>query len=464
MKLKKNSLRIKIWSSLIIFSITILAFLWFFQIIFLNKYYEIVKTKDLEETVNQIVKNYDENNLDNLLDNIAFDKGVCIEVIQNNVPIYISNSFNRGCMGEGNNQPQINSYKREFIMSNETKKTYSLINPKFNNKTLIYAIKLDDQVYAFINASLEPLDSTIEILKNQLIYVSILVLLLSFIIAYFISNKIAHPIVKINTAAKQMKKGDYDVIFPTNEGIDEINELSTTLNETKEELAKTDELRRDLMANVSHDLKTPLTMIKAYAEMVRDLTYKNKEKREKNLNTIIEETDRLNILVNDILELSKLQSQILELKYETFDIVKLIKSILKRYDILIEKEQYQFIFENTEPIMVNADQKKIEQVIYNLINNAINYTGTDNKVIITIEEKTDKIRINIKDTGKGIKKEEIKYIWDKYYHNKKKHKRNAYGTGLGLSIVKNILETHQFEYGVTSEKGKGTTFYFDIKI
>ena len=237
-----------------------------------------------------------------------------------------------------------------------------------------------------------------------------------------------------------MKQGNYNITFPTEEGIDEINELATTLNDTKEELAKTDELRRDLMTNVSHDLKTPLTMIKAYAEMVRDLTYKNKEKREKNLNTIIEETDRLNILVNDILELSKLQSQILELNYETFDIVKLIKNILTRYDILIEKEQYQFIFKNTKPIIVNADKNKIEQVIYNLINNAINYTGADNKVIITINENKNNIRINIKDTGKGIKQEEIKYIWDKYYHNKKKHKRNTYGTGLGLSIVKNILE------------------------
>lgn len=181
------------------------------------------------------------------------------------------------------------------------------------------------------------------------------------------------------------------------------------------------------------------------------------------MDIIIEEVDRLTILVNDILTLSSVQSEIQQLHLSNFDLVELIHNILKRYDIFQEKENYQFIFKNKKQIIIKADQKKIEQVIYNLINNAINYTGDDKKVTIKIMDKNDTIRVEIIDTGSGIDQKDIPYIWDRYYKNKKRHKRNLIGTGLGLSIVKSILELHQYHYGVESIKNKGTTFYFEIK-
>lgn len=162
------------------------------------------------------------------------------------------------------------------------------------------------------------------------------------------------------------------------------------------------------------------------------------------------------------MDLSKLQSNTYELKIEEFDLDKLIRDVIKRYYILIDSEGYQFVYENEESIMVMGDKKRIEQVIYNLINNAINYTGDDKTVYIDIVNEKKKVIVKIRDTGKGIKKEDIKYIWNKYYHNEKKHKRNAVGTGLGLSIVKTILDSHNFKYGVDSKVNKGTTFYFEI--
>ena len=118
--------------------------------------------------------------------------------------------------------------------------------------------------------------------------------------------------------------------------------------------------------------------------------------------------------------------------------------------------------ENKKSVIVKADKTRIEQVIYNLINNAVNYTGEDKKVYINLKEEKKYVRIEIIDTGKGIDEKDIKYIWNKYYHSELKHKRNAYGTGLGLSIVKTILETHGYKYGVNSSKGNGTMFYFEI--
>ena len=460
--MKKNSLNIEIWKYLILFSIFILAFLWVFQVLFLNKYYRWEKIKDIKEVAKKIEKSKSIDNLKYVINNAAYNKNICVEITDNSRSLYSSKFMSTGCL---TGEEEKTNYKSKFINSNNRSTTYEIINPRYKNKTLVYALKLDttnNDLYAFVNTSIEPIDSTVMILKNQLIYVSIIVLILSFLVAYFISRYISNPIVKMNKAAKKLANKEYNTEF-SGSNIAEIDELATTLNYAKDELKKTDELRRDLMANVSHDLKTPLTMIKAYAEMSRDLNGHDKTKRDQNMNVIIEEVDRLTILVNDILTLSKVQSNIEELTYTEFDLVEMINSIIKRYDILKEKENYKFIFKNKSPIIVKADKVKIEQVIYNLINNAINYTGDDKKITIKIKNDKNIVRVEIIDTGKGIDEKDIPYIWDKYYKNKKKHKRNLIGTGLGLSIVKNILELHNYNYGVKSTKNKGTTFYFEIK-
>lgn len=459
--MKKNSLKFEVWKYLILFSLFILAFLWFFQVIFLNSYYEWVKTKELKQVAYTLKKNKDSDNLEQIIDNLSYNKSVCIELTDAlGNRLTGSSIISRGCLSENKYNA---TYKTDFILSNKKRQTYEITNPRFHNKTLSFAVKMKSNLYAFINTSLDPMDSTTEILKNQLFYVTILVLALSFLSAYFISKRISSPIVKINNNAKKLAKGEYRQEFYVDDNIEEINELVTTLNYARGELSKTEELRRDLMANVSHDLKTPLTMIKAYAEMTKDLN-PNKQKRNMNMDIITEEVDRLTILVNDILELSKIQSEVEQLKLENFDLTALIHNILKRYDIIKQKENYCFIFNQQQPVFVNADRKKIEQVIYNLINNAINYTGKDKKVTICLELEGQYVTVKIIDTGNGIHKEDIPYIWDKYYKSNKKHKRNVIGTGLGLSIVKNILKQHQFEYGVESNKNKGSTFYFMIPI
>ena len=459
--MKKNSLHIKIWQYFLIFSLLILGFLWAFQVLFLNQFYRMSKTKDIAEVANALIRYKDNEDISEIIDEEAMNKSVCVEVVNEKAStLYASSYFGKGCVS---GKEQNLEYKSEFIQSNKIRQTYELINPMFDNRTLVQAIRLDRETYAFINTSLDPIDGTVEILQTQLIYVTIIVLMLSFLIAYFISRHISEPIVQMNKAAKSLAAGKFNTTFKTDEDIKELNELATTLNYAKDELAKTDELRQDLMANVSHDLKTPLTMIKAYAEMSRDLHAKNKKKQKEDMDIIISEVDRLTILVNDILELSSMQSNINELQREEFDLIHLTEEIIHRYKVLQETENYQFKLNHQEKeLMIYADKKKLEQVIYNLVNNAINYTGEDNRVIINIINEEKDILIEIKDTGKGIKESDLPYIWDKYYKNKKKHKRNLVGTGLGLSIVKNILEQHNYEYGVTSKKNQGSCFYFKI--
>ncbi len=458
---KKSNLRTKIWMYLIIFSASILLFLWLFQIIFLKTYYREFRLNKLENSVKKVLNSFHDSNYEDLLDDISLEDEICIEVVNNNMTKYLSVIYNKGCMG-AETSIENSYYKKDFINSNLSKKVYTLINPRFKNKTIIYGIKLDDSNYAFVSASLEPIDTTITVLKNQFIYVTMLVIILSLIVSYFVSRKISSGVIKINKEAKKLSKGNFDVKFDTDQPILELSELAETLEYTKDELSKTENLRRELLANVSHDLKTPLTMIKAYAEMVRDVTYKDDTKRTKDLNIIIEETDRLNVLVNDILELSKIQSGTQKLTIEQFDLEKFVKNIIKRYDIMSENKKYKFKVSINKNIIVSADRKRIEQVMYNLINNAINYTGDDKKIIINALELENTVRIEVKDTGKGIDKEELENIWDKYYKIDKTHSREQVGSGVGLSIVKNILINHNCNYGVESIKGNGTTFYFEL--
>ena len=460
----KNSkhLILKIFFYLIIFSLLILFFLWLLQILLLNNYYEYYKTNELNLTINTLKNNYKKDNFESVLEDVAFNTDFCVEITSLDGSYYSNIQNNKGCIDTVGNQ-KLFQEKQSFMQSNEDSFKLKIVNPRFNNKTLLYGTKLDDNQYLFVNTSLEPIDTTIDVLKNQFIIVSIIVIILGAIAAYFISRSLSKPITKLTKSAKELSNGNYNIKFDVESDILEIKELGNTLDYAKNEMKKTDETRREILSNVSHDLKTPLTMIKAYAEMERDLDI-SKEKHDNNMNIIIEEVDRLNILVNDILNLSKLESNMDTLNIEKLNLTDLINAILNRFKIFSYTKNYEFIFDYDKPLYIEADKQKLEQVIYNLIGNAINYTGKDQKVYINIIENKKNIRVEIKDTGKGIKKEDINKVWDKYYKTDKKYKRNTIGTGIGLSIVKNIFILHHFKYGIDSIENKGSTFWFEIPI
>ena len=457
---KKTSIQAKTLFFLLTYNIVIILLLWLCQIKILDIYYE----KEQVDNMNNIVKSLnstDSSNLTSTLQDIAYENDVCI-VLSDDISVVGAYNINmNGCILKNNNS-KVRELMYNFVNSDETFKSYKFINEDKHISALLYGIKLDNKT-AFIYSNLEDISDFTILIKQQLMYVCIIGIFIAIIISIFLSNKITEPITKITKKAKKLGSGDTEVTFEES-GIKEIDELSEALTQAQMEMVKTDELRRDLMANVSHDLKTPLTMIKAYAEMIRDISYKDHDKMNEHLGIIVDETDRLTVLVNDILDLSRMQSNADTLSIETFDLADDIKTIVNRYQIIKETEKYIINVEMPESIKIKADKKKINQVIYNLINNAINYTGEDKTVTVRVTKHKKYYLVEIIDTGKGIKESEIPYIWNKYYKNDKNHQRNVVSTGLGLSIVKEILELHGYEYGVKSVLKKGSTFYFKIKI
>ena len=456
--IRSRSIVFKTLFYLILFSVFILLLLWGTQLVLTDYLYEKYQINDMNKMAEEI-RNTDYEDLHDNLSKIVYNNAVCIEYTDELGRKTLYNDASTGCL-LGKNNKALLKQKIEFYDSGKEMSAVRLINPDYESSALLYGIEVEGG-YVFLFTMLSNVNKNYNLVKDQLIYITIVVIILAIILSIVLAKVFSEPIVKITEKSKLLAKGNYSVEFDK-DGVKEIDELADTLNYLKSEVSKTDQYRRDLMANVSHDLKTPLTMIKAYAEMVRDITYKDKKKREENLNVIIDETDRLNLLVGDILVLSELQANSTILEPEVFNLKDEINGILRRYDYLKETEGYTIIADVPDNVIVNADKNKINQVIYNLVNNALNYTGDDKTVYIKVTDNKRNYVVEIIDTGKGIDKENIECIWDKYYKKEKNHKRNVIGTGLGLSIVKEILECHKMTYGVRSQKSKGSTFYFQI--
>ncbi len=467
----KRTLRSYVFMYFIFFAVFILVLLWLFQYFFLDRYYQSAKIREVQKSAKKIVEEYDGDDIETLSRQLAFDNGLCIvivdktgtqQLLENNMGSFSYFSTDL----KDNYGMFLYSLRSELNRSDEGFITKIHQNDNFKSQEIFYCTSFTDEdgetLYLYIESSVAPIDSTVSIIREQLVYITIILFELAFIITLFISKRLSKPIADLTKSAKKMESGDFSEEF-TATGYKEIEELSSVLNDAQKEIRKVSDLRTDLIANISHDLRTPLTMVKAYAEMIRDLSGDNPVKRNEHIQIIIDEADRLSNLVNNILELSKLESGNMELEMRDFSVHEKIRDVLTRYTLLIENDGYDIQFIPDEDRIIRADPDKLDQVLYNFINNAVNYSGEDKRIRIIQINKPQAVRIEITDHGKGISKELLPLIFDRYYRDAK-YKRDVVGTGLGLSICKEILKKHDFAFGVQSEEGKGSTFWFEASI
>ena len=508
MKSKKISIKWKTFLIFLIFTIVLLGVLWFFQIVYLDDFYKTIKTQETENVLDQVeetllscedctedIENIAaSHNLGILITNSEGGSLYNAEYISNSkmssIPPHMFRYFYEQAKendGEaviefkGNEMQKIPLellFKTEELLEQESAQSGKIpytvpkddrpsdFHQNIGNdmaESVIYVRIIDNagtEQVIMINSVLTPVDATVDTLKAQMKYITLIIIIVAFILAVALSRTISKSIIKINDGAKQLAAGDYSVKFDSHDYM-EVAELSDTLNYTATELGKADSFQKELIANVSHDLRTPLTMIKGYAEVMRDIPGENTPE---NVQVIIDETERLSGLVNDMLDISKLKAGTITLQPAQYNITESIRHVLERYNKLREVDGYTIDFIYDDEISVYADEQKMYQVIYNLVNNAINYTGDDKKVTVTQKVTDDILRIEVSDTGEGVKQEDIPYVWDRYYKDSSVHKRAIQGTGLGLSIVKNILELHGAKYGVSSVTGKGATFWFELNL
>lgn len=294
----------------------------------------------------------------------------------------------------------------------------------------------------------------LKVVYMVLFFIFILSILISIPLISFVGKKFTKPILKLQKVASSISKGNFDVDC-TVETNDEIETLSNSLNEMASELKKKYQLQRDFIANVSHDFKTPLSVIRSYSEAVSDGMVDENDAK-KYAGEIIKEVDRLNSLVIDLLQLSKLQDGAYSLSKDFINLSHLANECVNEFTPIVNKKNLSFDL-SIEPVEIYGDRKYLHRVLYNFIDNAIKFSVEGSKIEIYTTAANDTLKLSVKDYGVVIEKHLLEDIWDKYYKNSQ-----SGGMGLGLPICREILKIHGFEYGVNSSEADGTEFYFII--
>ena len=472
------SIRWKLCAYFIVFAVSILLVLWIMQTVLLDSIYAFYTSETIEEHSETIAENIDNPELNSLLISISQENELSIYLLSDDGTIKSATErstsvrFGKaskemlaywklasenggkyitevGSSGVFTDSGDALSYDPSHFVGNV---------PKQNDySSMIVATEIisgsGEKSLLLVVSRMDPISSVTDLLSIILLVASIFAFVVGTIFAYVASKGLSHPIQTLSENAKHFAEGDYEVTFKGG-GCSEITQLSNTLNNSAQKLRRTDKLRKELLANVSHDLRTPLTMIGGYGEMMRDIPGENSPE---NIQIIIDETKRLTKLVNDALDLSKLQSG-------TFNFIPVIFCITdEASDIVTQFEKLSagkaaISFESDCDVYVNADEVLVSEAIYNLINNAVTHGGENISIKVSQKVFGKNVRISVSDNGRGIPEEMLEDIWERY------QKGMGGGAGLGLAIVSTGIKMCGGICGVKSELGKGSEFWFELPV
>ena len=356
------------------------------------------------------------------------------------------------------------------------------------NNYMILISSLDNGYELYIKIPMTPIKESVRISNKTLIFIGIMMVIVSACLASFISKKFTEPIVQLNNITKKMAKLDFSEKYKISDTEDEINTLGKNINLMSEKLestigqlrqnndelerdikekSKIDEMRKQFISDVSHELKTPISLIQGYAEGLLENVNDDEESRRFYAEVIIDESNKMDRMVKELLELMKLEYHERKMEDTAFDLTDLINEEIKRQTLVLKEKDIIVEFENEKEISVMADQSYIEQVVNNYLTNAIKHCEEKNKekkiVVRTEKMKNNRIRLYVYNTGEKIPEENINRIWERFYKVDSSRNRESGGTGIGLALVKAIMNNYKNEYGVKNLKD-GVEFYCDINL
>lgn len=335
---------------------------------------------------------------------------------------------------------------------------YQILSSGGLSQMLVGKLSSDGNYAVIMSMGLSQINAAGDVLETLLPLILGACLAVSTVGAFLFSRWFTRPITELSLAAREVASGNYSVRVCVKNNT-EIGDLASDFNHMAGEVQHASQLQRDLLANVSHDLRTPLTLIKGYAETIRDLTGSNEEKRNSQLDIIVDETDRLSGLVNSVMELSKVSSGTDAPLPVRFDMGSLCFEVAGLYDGLCEQNGWTLELEADHEALVYADPDMMQRVLHNLLGNATHHLGPDGWFALRcLPLEEGGCRIEVCDHGPGIKPEDLPYLFDRYYRTRSD--KGQPGTGLGLSITKAILRSHGYRFGVNSTPGQGSTFWF----
>ena len=495
MKTRSNfkSVRFKLFLTLCFVIAVIVLCLVAINSIVLESFYLYSKTQTVRGVYEKINNYYNingnNNNIEEELQRIAFNNNfdIFIETEQNVIVFSTNKDFysilemitnTRNYSDEREKQNNI-IYKDEEIKVEK-------INDQYNNISyILLSGRLDNGYKLYISIPAVPIEESVDISNQALIIIGLIILLISSFIASYISKKFTSPIVELNDITNKMARLDFSQKYRIADTDDEINELGknvntmsdkleTTIKQLREnnlelekdieEKSKIDDMRKQFISDVSHELKTPIALIQGYAEGLVENVNTDDESRKFYAEVILDESNKMDNLVKQLLELMKLEYGKREFNNENFDIVELINEVIRKCKVMLEEKNIDIVFQSDSPILVNADDFYVERVVTNYFTNAIKHTievNKEKKIEIKIKEKEDKIRISVFNTGNKIAEENLNKIWGRFYKEDSSRNRTDGGTGIGLALVKAIMTNYKNDYGVIN-KENGVEFYFEL--
>ena len=489
-KLKFKSVRFKLFFTMCVVILVIILSLVLINSIVLENFYIYSKTATIKQVYQKVNDYYNTENtnvdLETELKKIAYKNNFDILIkTDTNLIIFTSD---REFLSSTYILKDINEIKSKSIEENETKINVKVTTDEVNNISYMFLTGILDNGYVlYIRMPISPIEESVKISNTVLLMIGGITLVVAGIIASFISRKFTNPILQLNDIANKMAKLDFSKKYRITDTEDEINELGRSINTMSdkleatikelqknnielekdiEEKSKIDEMRKQFISDVSHELKTPIALIQGYAEGLIENVNSDEESRKFYAEVILDETNKMDKLVKQLLELMKLEYGKREFDNEKFNINELINEVLRKCSVMINEKNIKVYFENKEPIYVYADEFYMDQIITNYLTNAIKHAEEvekETKIEIKVEKVSNKIRVSVFNTGENIPEEDLQRIWGRFYKLDSSRNRQDGGSGIGLALVKAIMNNYQNQYGVENKKN-GVEFYFDMDI
>lgn len=461
--------RTKLCLCFVLFTAVIFGVLWILQTFFLQKFYNNMLINHTKSAVEEIENIEDPDRNYKIIDNIAMENSLLVYITDKagNI-IYSADEYKSNYSDNENpyHKGEKLNYQKSVYRSlpdgySDFLKTLEKENGVMEYQTethYIYGKYLQNDMVLYVSTTLDAVGPAADIIRIQLLWVSALSVVTAVIIACFISEKFAKPISALSEQAKKLGSKNFSCEFE--EGFcTEIDELENVLADTNKKLVQAKTYQQELLANVSHDLRTPLTMIRGYAESIKDFGDDEKQ-RISDSNIIIRETDRLTELVNEILEYSELQANGERTNFTDVDFSSLVKKVIKQFEPLFQTQGGKIESTLTENLSVTGNFRQLERVVYNLLDNAIRHTGESKKITVILKKENENVLLSVRDYGNGIPQEEIPHIWERYYTYRQRNRQGV--LGLGLAIVKHIVNIHGGSCNVESKIGEGSVFFVKL--
>ena len=493
-KLKGKSVRMKLFLTLSIVVLLIIVFLIIVNNFVLETFYLYSKRNTLKSVYHQVNSFYNNNVAEEYIE-IELEK----ISIKNNFDILITNGMYQNVYSSEKNffstMEEIDNIKNKINIGSieliEKGKSYTIKKMKDYKNGLTYILlsaKLDNGYLLYIRIPITAIQDSVRISNNFLYLIAGFTILIGALIITIISRKFTDPILELNDIANKMSKLDFSHKYKETDEDDEINNLGKSINIMSDKLEKTikqlkntnmelekdieekskiDEMRKSFISDVSHELKTPIALIQGYSEGLIENVNKDEENRKFYAEVILDETNKMDKLVKQLLDLMKLEYGKREFNNQVFDIVELEKEVVKKSRVMLEEKGIKIEFDDKRKIDVFADDFYIEQVITNYITNAIkNVKEVDKEKIIKINNDINTtenlVRVSVFNTGDNIKEEDLTRIWNRFYKIDQSRNRDDGGSGIGLSFVKAVMNNYSQKYGVIN-KENGVEFYFELK-